>query len=161
MDSLWPVLASIASALLIPIAAALGILVTKKIQLASADMSMKALALKNDTHNQIKMVCETAVSAAEQLYKAGKLPASGRKQYAMDMANKILTGRKIQIAQDILDVYIEAQVACLDDSTSTTTTTTSPSDNTGGSTTTTTTNTNTVTPVTNINTNTTTPGGLG
>ena len=155
MDSLWPVLASIASALLIPIAAALGVLITKRIQLASADMSIKALQLKNDTHNQIKMVCDTAVSAAEQLYKADKIPA------AMAMATKILTGRKIQIEQDILDAYIEAEVSCLEDSTSTTTTTTSPSDNTGGSTTTTTTNTNTVTPVTSISTNTTTPGGLG
>jgi len=107
------------------------------------------------------MVCDTAVSAAEQLYKADKIPAEGRKPYAMAMATKILTGRKIQIEQDILDAYIEAEVSCLEDSTSTTTTTTSPSDNTGGSTTTTTTNTNTVTPVTSISTNTTTPGGLG
>ena len=128
MDALWPVLASIASALLIPVAAALGILITKRIQLASADMEVKRLALKNDTHDQIKMVCNTAVSAAQQLYKAGKI--TDRKQYAMDVATKILAGRKIKVENDILSAYIEAEVLCITDDSSVTTTTVSPADST-------------------------------
>ena len=140
MDAFWPILASIASALLLPIAAALGVLITKRIQLASADMTIKTLQLKGDEHNQIKLICNTAVSNAEQLYKAGKISADGRKQCAMDVATKIIMSRKIQIAQDILDAYVEAEVLCLDDSTNTTTTTISPAD-------TTTTTTSTTTPI--------------
>jgi hypothetical protein len=126
MNALWPILASIASALLLPIAAALGVLITKRIQLTSAEMSLKALALKNDTHGQIKMVCNTAVTAAQQLYKAGKIPADGRKQYAMDTATEILAGRNITVPADILSAFIEAEVLCLTDDSSTTVTTTPP-----------------------------------
>lgn len=138
MDSFWPILASIVSALLLPIAAALGVLITKRIQLASADMSIKALALKNDTHDQIKMICNTAVSNAEQLYKAGKISADSRKQCAMDVATKILAGRKITVPADILSAFIEAEVLCLSDDSNTTTTTVSPADSTTTTTSTTT-----------------------
>ena len=113
MDSLWPVLASIASALLIPIAAALGVLITKRIQLASADMDIKALQLKGDQHNQIKLVCDTAVGAAEQQYLSKQI--TDRKAYAMNMACKMLAERKITIQDDVLSAYIEAQVLLLDD----------------------------------------------
>jgi len=155
MESLWPVIASIASALLLPIAAALGILFTKRIQLAAANASIANLKLKGDTADQIKLVCNTAVSAAEQLYKAKKI--TDRKAYAMNMAIKILTGRKIAIETDILSAYIEAEVLCLsdDDSNSTTTTTVSPAES-NSSTTTTTTNT-----ATDVNTNTTTNTNAG
>ena len=176
MDAFWPVLASIASALLLPIAAAVGLLLTKRIQLAAANTSIAKLKLTGDRGEQIKFVCNMAVSAAQQLYNAKKI--TDRKQYAMDMVTKILVSRKIEIEQDIISAYIEAEVLFLsDDSNTTTTTTTSPSDNTGGSTTTTitnpsdniggstttTTNTNPTTPVANTdtNTNTTTPVGLG
>jgi hypothetical protein len=113
MDALWPVLASIASALLIPIAAALGLLITKRIQLASADMSIKALQLKGDQHNQIKIVCDTAVAAAEQKYISKQI--TDRKAYATSMAKIMLAERKVTVPDDVLEAYIEAQVLILDD----------------------------------------------
>ena len=164
MEAFWPVLASIASALLLPIAAAVGILLTKRIQLAAANTNIARLKLTGDRGEQIKFVANMAVSAAQQLYNAKKI--TDRKQYAMDTATKILTSRKIIIGQDILSAYIEAEVLSLsDDSNTTTTTTTSPSDNTGsGSTITTTTNPSDNTggsTTTTTNTNPTTPVGLG
>jgi hypothetical protein len=131
MDAFWPILASIVSALLLPIAAALGVLITKRIQLASADMSIKALQLKGDEHNQIKLVCDTAVSAAEQLYLSKKIMDTDRKPYAMKMASKMLTEKKITVQEDVLDTYIEAQVLILDDTNSTAPDTTSTAINPG------------------------------
>lgn len=125
-ETLWRILEAISGVAIVPLMGFLTTLLIQKIKLQSQK-------IKGSKEEEIKLTVALAVSASEQLYKAGKI--NDRKEHAISTVKKILGKKKLNIDDDLLSELIEAEVwnsmnsslpATTTTSSSTTTTTSSP-----------------------------------
>ena len=101
--SVIALLVQIGTALFIPIAGALGLVMVQKIKL-------NALNIKGKTWDTTKLIINTAIMATEKQSKTGVVKKEDRKAYAMGVAARMLTSKGIKLDEDILSEMIEAQV---------------------------------------------------
>ena len=110
MDS--TVITKILEILAAPLALILGALATVWVQLIQINgrkIVAAKLGISNDELAHATQICQVAVSAAQQLYKAGKI--ADRKAYALDMAKQMRDAADLKtITDDFISHIIEAQV---------------------------------------------------